>query len=65
MPSKPDMIRKAAAIPGIAGIELVGTWDITEDNMIEVRKLLVDSGLACVSIIPDLFSRKNVGEWES
>lgn len=58
---KPDMIRKAAAIPGIAGIELVGTWDITEDNMIEVRKLLVDSGLACVSIIPDLFSRKMWG----
>ena len=55
---KGEMIRKAAAIPGITGIELVGTWDITEDNMIEVRGALADAGLNCVSIIPDLFSRK-------
>lgn len=59
--SKPEMISKAAAIPGIKGIELVGTWDITEDNMLDMHKLLADAGLSCVSIIPDLFSRKMWG----
>lgn len=59
--SKPEMIRQAAAIPGIEGIELVGTWDITETNAAEVTGWLEEAGLACVSIIPDLFSQKRWG----
>ncbi|OJU98409.1 MAG: xylose isomerase [Verrucomicrobia bacterium 61-8] len=58
---KPEMIRKAAAIPGIEGIELVGTWDITESNAREIKADLDGVGLACVSIIPDLFSQKRWG----
>jgi len=58
---KREMIRKAASIPGIQGIELVGTWDITESNAREVCGWLQESGLACVSIIPDLFSQKRWG----
>lgn len=58
---KAEMIRQAAAIPGIEGIELVGSWDITEENAPEVKALLSDNGLACVSIIPDLFSQKRWG----
>ncbi len=59
---KREMIRQAAAIPGVEGIELVGTWDITEKNVGEVREWLRESGLACVSIIPDLFSQKRWGK---
>jgi sugar phosphate isomerase/epimerase len=55
------MIRQAASIPGIQGLELVGSWDITEENAATVRRLLLRHGLACVSIIPDLFSRKQWG----
>lgn len=58
---KDEMIRQAAAIPGIQGIELVGSWDITERNVPELRRLLSESHLACVSIIPDLFSQKRWG----
>ena len=58
---KAEMIDQAAAIPGITGIELVGSWDITEDNLPEVRAKLRDTGLSCVSIIPDLFSQKRWG----
>lgn len=58
---KREMIRQAASIPGIQGIELVGTWDITEANACEVLGWLQESGLACVSIIPDLFSQKRWG----
>jgi sugar phosphate isomerase/epimerase len=58
---KKDMVRQAAAIPGIEGLELVGTWDITEKNIAEVKGWLTDSKLACVSIIPDLFAQKRWG----
>lgn len=61
VPSKPEMIRQAAAIPGIEGVELVGTWDITERNAREIHRNLQDAGLVCVSIIPDLFSQKRWG----
>ena len=58
---KEEMIRQAAAIPGIEGLELVGTWDITKDNVKVMKRLLSDHGLKCVSIIPDLFSQKRWG----
>lgn len=61
VPAKREMIRQAAAIPGIEGIELVGSWDITETNAREVKAVLEGEGLACVSIIPDLFSQKRWG----
>ncbi|PAW78324.1 MAG: hypothetical protein B9S32_07280 [Verrucomicrobia bacterium Tous-C9LFEB] len=59
--AKRELIRQAAAIPGIEGVELVGTWDITEKNCDEVRGWLTESRLSCVSIIPDLFSQKRWG----
>lgn len=58
---KQVMIQQAADIPGIKGIELVGSWDITETNVSEVKALLDKAGLTCVSIIPDLFSQKRWG----
>ncbi len=61
VPEKREMIRQAAAIPGISGIELVGTWDITETNVDEVEVWLREAELTCVSIIPDLFSQKRWG----
>jgi xylose isomerase len=58
---KEEMIRQAAEIPGIEGLELVGTWDITKENVKVMKRLLRDHGLKCVSIIPDLFSQKRWG----
>lgn len=55
---KAEMIRQASAIPGIQGLELVGGWDVTPENAAEIGRRMEDHGLACVSIIPDLFSRK-------
>lgn len=60
-PSKEEMIRKAAAIQGITGVELVGNWDITEATIGEMKRLLSDVGLAVASIIPDHFSQKRWG----
>lgn len=52
-----EMLQAAAEIPHVSGIELVGTWDIRPDNAAEMKRMLSDLGLACVSIIPDLFSK--------
>lgn len=60
-PPKEEMIRRAAAIEGVTGIELVGTWDITPDNAEQMGAVLQEHGLTCVSIIPDLFSQKRWG----
>lgn len=50
-----SMLRMAAGIPHVEGIELVGTWDVTPANAHEMQRELADAGKACVSIIPDLF----------
>ena len=55
-PDSTEMLKQAATIPHVSGIELVGTWDIRPDNAVEMQKILVDLGLKCVSIIPDLFA---------
>jgi xylose isomerase len=57
-PPREEMVRQAASIPGITGIELVGTWDVTGQNVAEIKALLGRHNLACASIIPDHFSRK-------
>ena len=57
-PDTMDMLRAAAAIPHVKGIELVGTWDIRPDNAAQMKQALADLGLECVSIIPDLFADK-------
>lgn len=59
---KEEMIRTAAAIDGLDGLELVGGWDIVPDNAASIAKVMTEHELACVSIIPDLFSRKIWGQ---
>jgi len=57
-PSSLEMLRRAGKLEGVSGIELVGTWDIRPDNAKEMKSALDGLGLACVSIIPDLFADK-------
>lgn len=55
-PTTMAMLKQAASIPHVTGIELVGTWDVRPDNAAEMKKALGDLNLKCVSIIPDLFA---------
>jgi xylose isomerase len=55
------MLQRAAAIEGVEGVELVGTWDVTVDNVEEVGGLLAKYNLKCASIIPDHFAQKRWG----
>lgn len=52
------MLQRAAKIPHVTGIELVGSWDICPENAKSMGKALADFDLECVSIIPDLFTDK-------
>ena len=60
-PTKEEMLKRAAAIEGVEGVELVGTWDVTADNVEEVGGLLAKYNLKCASIIPDHFAQKRWG----
>ena len=61
-PTKEEMLKRAAAIEGVEGVELVGTWDVTADNVEEVGGLLAKYNLKCASIIPDHFAQKRWGK---
>jgi len=60
-PTKREQWARAAAIVGVAGIELVGTWDITESSVGEVKGLLAEHRLRLASIIPDHFTSARFG----
>jgi xylose isomerase len=59
---KDMMLRQAASIEGVSGIELVGTWDIDQANAAEMKQKLADHDLQCASIIVDLFAHKKWGK---
>ncbi len=61
-PDTLTMLRRAARIDGVTGVELVGTWDIRLDNVREMGKTTKELGLKCVSIIPDHFSQPIFGK---
>ncbi len=56
-----EMLRRAFQIPHVSGIELVGTWDISRNNVKEMSRALQQQDWKCVSIIPDLFTRPEFG----
>lgn len=51
----------AARVPDLSGVEIVGTWHITQQNFREVQHQLEDHNLKLVSIIPDHFASKVYG----
>jgi len=59
--NKDMMIKQAASIEGVTGIELVGTWDITLQNLEQMQQSLNAVNLQCASIIPDHFGQKKWG----
>ena len=62
-PSGEEMLEMAVKkIPHLEGIELVGTWDISKDNVREMKKRFSDYGISCASIIPDTFTVKDYGK---
>ncbi len=55
-----EMIRAAARVPGLQGVELVETWHINEENTDAVLAELRASGLQLTLLLPDLWAS---GRW--
>lgn len=51
----------ATRVPGLSGVEIVGTWHITTQNVQAVKTQLEDHNLKLVSIIPDHFATQIYG----
>lgn len=52
-----DLFKRVSQIPQAKGVELVGTWHVTERNVKELKGYLEEYGLELVSIIPDHFGQ--------
>ena len=57
-----QLFDRVKSIKGVTGVELVGTWNITTDNVDEVKAHLKRTGLEAVSIIPDHFGEAKWGK---
>lgn len=53
----PELFERVSRIPQATGVELVGTWHVTERNVKELKGYLEHYGLRLVSIIPDHFGQ--------
>jgi xylose isomerase len=54
------MIKAAARVPDLQGVELVETWHINQDNADEILSKLDAAGLKLTMMIPDLWAS---GKW--
>ncbi len=55
-----ELFNRVASVNGISGVELVGDWHITKQNLLLIKENLTRTGLKVVSVIPNLFGRR---EW--
>ena len=56
----PEMIKTAAKVPDLQGVELIETWHINQDNVDDVLGQLDAVGLQATLLIPDLWAS---GKW--
>ena len=56
-----ELIARAKSVKKISGIELCGTWHITEATANQVKTWIDDSGLEFVSVLPDYFAQRKYG----
>jgi len=52
-----ELFERTSKIPQVTGVELVGTWHVTDSNVKELKGHLEHYGLKLVSIIPDHFGQ--------
>ncbi|BBH23632.1 hypothetical protein Back11_49770 [Paenibacillus baekrokdamisoli] len=52
-----ELFERVSKIPQVGGVELIGTWHVTDNNVKEIKRHLDEYGLKLVSIIPDHFGQ--------
>ena len=57
-----EMFERVASVKGVTGVELVSSWNVTPNNVDQIKRNLRDTGLKLVSIIPDHFGEMKWGK---
>jgi sugar phosphate isomerase/epimerase len=55
-----ELIRMAAQVRDLSGIELVGLWHVNDDNLEAIRRQVSDAGLEVTCVTPDIWAS---GKW--
>ena len=55
-----ELIRMAAQVRDLSGIELVGLWHVNDDNLEAVRRQVSEAGLEVTCVTPDIWAS---GKW--
>jgi sugar phosphate isomerase/epimerase len=55
-----ELIRMAAQVQDLSGIELVGLWHVNDDNLEAIRRQVSDAGLEVTCVTPDIWAS---GKW--
>ena len=56
-----DMLKHAAKLEGLDGIELVGTWHVDDKNLNDIKKTIKELGLTVSCIVPDIWAQAKWG----
>ncbi len=59
--STEELIRLAARVKGLSGIELVGLWHVNDGNLPQIRRQVRDAGLEVTCVTPDIWASAKWG----
>ena len=57
-----QLFDRVASIEHVEGVELIGNWNITTKNIVQIKENLVRTNLKPISIIPDHFGQMKWGK---
>ncbi len=62
--STDDLIKAATRVEGLDGVELVGMWNVNDDNVSQIDRQIRDAGFEVTCITPDIWASAKWG-WGS
>ena len=60
--STEQLIRFAASVPGLTGVELVGLWHVNDENVAQIHRWVHDAGLTVTCVTPDIWASAKWGK---
>lgn len=55
----PELFERVASIPGVTGIEYIGSWHLSDKTVHQIADLQKQYGFRAVAIIPDHLDRRS------
>jgi xylose isomerase len=56
-----EMLDLAMKVEGLDGLELVGNWQVNDENIRDVARMFADRGLKISMLVPDLWTQAKWG----